>query len=46
MVVLAGVFGLAAVFVAQMWLSRQDALRSKAMKADTKPSATRKVVVA
>ena len=46
MVVLAGVFGLAAVFVAQMWLSRQDALRSKAMKADTRPSATRKVVVA
>lgn len=46
MVVLAGVFGLAAVFVAQMWLSRQDALRSKAMKVDTKPAATRKVVVA
>lgn len=46
MVVLAGVFGLAAVFVAQMWLSRQDALRSKAMKVETKPVATRKVVVA
>jgi pilus assembly protein CpaB len=46
MVVLAGVFGLAAVFVAQMWLSRQDALRSKAMKVDTKPAATRKIVVA
>jgi pilus assembly protein CpaB len=46
MVVLAGVFGLAAVFVAQMWLSRQDALRSKAMKVETKPAATRKVVVA
>src|SRR6185312_1742512 len=46
MVVLAGVFGLAAVFVAQMWLSRQDALRSKAMKVDTKPAASRKVVVA
>lgn len=46
MVVLAGVFGLAAVFVAQMWLSHQDALRSKAMKVETKPSATRKVVVA
>ena len=46
MVVLAGVFGLAAVFVAQMWLSHQDALRSKAMKVDTKPAATRKIVVA
>ncbi|HVT56003.1 MAG TPA: Flp pilus assembly protein CpaB, partial [Xanthobacteraceae bacterium] len=46
MVVLAGVFGLAAVFVAQMWLSHQDALRSKAMKVETKPAATRKVVVA
>ncbi len=46
MVVLAGVFGLAAVFVAQMWLSHQDALRSKAMKTETKPAATRKVVVA
>jgi len=46
MVVLAGVFGLAAVFVAQMWLSRQYALRSKAMKVDTKPAASRKVVVA
>jgi len=46
MVVLAGVFGLAAVFVAQMWLSHQDALRSKAVKAEVKPAATRKVVVA
>jgi pilus assembly protein CpaB len=46
MVVLAGVFGLAAVFVAQMWLSRQEALRSKAMHAEPKPAATRKVVVA
>lgn len=46
MVVLAGVFGLAAVFVAQMWLSRQDALRSKAMKVETKSASSRKVVVA
>jgi pilus assembly protein CpaB len=46
MVVLAGVFGLAAVFVAQMWLSHQDALRSKAMKVETKPAASRKIVVA
>jgi pilus assembly protein CpaB len=46
MVVLAGVFGLAAVFVAQMWLSHQDALRSKAVKTEAKHTATRKIVVA
>lgn len=45
MVVLAGVFGLAAVFVAQMWLSRQEALRSKA-HVETKSAVTRKIVVA
>jgi pilus assembly protein CpaB len=46
MVVLAGVFGLAAVFVAQMWLSRQEALRSKSMHVETKAAAMRKIVVA
>jgi len=46
MVVLAGVFGLLAVFVAQMWLNRQDELRSKSMRVDTKPTASRMVVVA
>lgn len=46
MVVLAGVFGLLAVFVAQMWLSRQDELRSKNMRVETKPLSTRTVVVA
>lgn len=46
MVVLAGVFGLAAVFVAQLWLSRQDAMRSKQMHVETKPAATRMIVVA
>ncbi len=46
MVVLAGVFGLLAVFVAQMWLSRQDEMRSKSMHSDAKPPAMRTVVVA
>lgn len=46
MVVLAGVFGLAAVFVAQMWLSRQDAMRSKQMHVEAKAVATRTIVVA
>jgi pilus assembly protein CpaB len=46
MVVLAGVFGLLAVFVAQMWLNRQDELRSKNMRVETKPVASRTVVVA
>jgi pilus assembly protein CpaB len=46
MVVLAGVFGLLAVFVAQMWLNRQDEMRSKNMRAETKPVTSRMVVVA
>jgi pilus assembly protein CpaB len=46
MVVLAGVFGLAAVFVAQMWLSRQDEMRSRKMHVETKAAATRTIVVA
>jgi len=46
MVVLAGVFGLLAVFVAQMWLNRQDELRSKSMRVETKPVSSRSVVVA
>jgi pilus assembly protein CpaB len=47
MVVLAGVFGLLAVFVAQAWLSRQDEqLRLKSALNQPKPAATRTVVVA
>jgi pilus assembly protein CpaB len=43
--VLAGVFGLAAVFVAQIWLSRQQAM-NKPVQVEAKPVGTRKVVVA
>lgn len=47
MIVLAGVFGLLAVFVAQAWLSRQDEqLRLKSELNQPKPAATRMVVVA
>jgi len=47
MVVLAGVFGLLAVFVAQAWLNRQDEqLRLKNALNQPKPAATRTVVVA
>jgi pilus assembly protein CpaB len=47
MIVLAGVFGLLAVFVAQAWLSRQDEqLRLKSALNQPKPAATRMVVVA
>lgn len=47
MIVLAGVFGLLAVFVAQAWLSRQDEqLRLKSALNQPKPTATRMVVVA
>lgn len=47
MVVLAGVFGLLAVFVAQAWLNRQDEqLRLKNALNQPQPAATRTVVVA
>jgi pilus assembly protein CpaB len=47
MIVLAGVFGLLAVFVAQAWLSRQDEqLRLQSALNQPKPTATRMVVVA
>ena len=47
MVVLAGVFGLLAVFVAQAWLNRQDEqLRLKNAVVQPQPTATRTVVVA
>ena len=47
MIVLAGVFGLLAVFVAQAWLNRQDEqLRLKSALNQPKPAATQKVVVA
>jgi pilus assembly protein CpaB len=47
MVVLAGVFGLLAVFVAQAWLNRQDEqLRLKSALDQPRPAATRTVVVA
>jgi len=47
MVVLAGVFGLLAVFVAQAWLNRQDEqLRLKNAMNQPAPAATRTIVVA
>jgi pilus assembly protein CpaB len=47
MIVLAGVFGLLAVFVAQAWLSRQDEqMRLKSALNQPQPTATRMVVVA
>jgi pilus assembly protein CpaB len=47
MIVLAGVFGLLAVFVAQAWLNRQDEqMRLKSALNQPKPEATRTVVVA
>jgi pilus assembly protein CpaB len=47
MVVLAGVFGLLAVFVAQAWLNRQDEqLRLKNAMNQPGPAATRTIVVA
>jgi pilus assembly protein CpaB len=47
MIVLAGVFGLLAVFVAQAWLSRQDEqMRLRSALNQPQPTATRMVVVA
>jgi pilus assembly protein CpaB len=47
MIVLAGVFGLLAVFVAQAWMNRQDEqMRLKSALNQPKPEATRTVVVA
>src|ERR1700687_5384129 len=47
MIVLAGVFGLLAVFVAQAWLSRRDEqMRLRSALNQTQPTATRMVVVA
>jgi pilus assembly protein CpaB len=47
MIVLAGVFGLLAVFVAQAWMNRQDEqMRLKSALNQPKPAATRMVVVA
>jgi pilus assembly protein CpaB len=47
MIVLAGVFGLLAVFVAQAWLSRQDEqMRLRSALSQPQPTATRMVVVA
>ena len=46
MIAVAVVFGVLAVFVAQTWLNRQDALRMRNLDAQRKPVATRTVVVA
>jgi pilus assembly protein CpaB len=46
MIGFAVVFGLLAVFIAQVWLNNQAAMRAKSMQADTKPVATQTIVVA
>ena len=46
MIAVAAVFGVLAVFLAQSWLNRQADLRMKSLQANTKPVATRAVVVA
>jgi pilus assembly protein CpaB len=46
MICFAVVFGLLAVFIAQVWLNNQAAMRAKSMEADKKPVATQTIVVA
>jgi pilus assembly protein CpaB len=46
MIAVAAVFGLLAVFLAQVWLNRQDSLRMRNLESRSKPVATRVVVVA
>ncbi len=46
MIGFAVVFGLLAVFIAQVWLNNQAAMRAKSMQAETKPVATQTIVVA
>ncbi|HZQ12793.1 MAG TPA: Flp pilus assembly protein CpaB [Pseudolabrys sp.] len=46
MIGFAVVFGLLAVFIAQVWLNNQAAMRAKSMEADKKPLATQTIVVA
>jgi pilus assembly protein CpaB len=46
MIGFAVVFGLLAVFVAQVWLNNQAAMRARSMQADVKPVATQTIVVA
>lgn len=46
MIAMAVVFGVLAVFSAQLWLNRQTNLRMKSLEANTKSVATRTVVVA
>jgi pilus assembly protein CpaB len=46
MIGFAVVFGLLAVFIAQVWLNNQAAMRAKNMQSDMKPVATQTIVVA
>jgi pilus assembly protein CpaB len=46
MIGFAVVFGLLAVFIAQVWLNDQAAMRAKSMQSDLKPVATQTIVVA
>jgi pilus assembly protein CpaB len=46
MIGFAVVFGLLAVFIAQVWLNNQADMRAKNMQANTKPVATQTIVVA
>jgi pilus assembly protein CpaB len=46
MIGFAVVFGLLAVFIAQVWLNNQAAMRAKSMQSDVKPAATQTIVVA
>jgi pilus assembly protein CpaB len=46
MIGFAVVFGLLAVFIAQVWLNDQAAMRAKSLQADKKPLATQTIVVA
>lgn len=46
MIAVAAVFGLLAVFLAQVWLNRQDSLRMRNLESRSKPVSTRVVVVA
>jgi pilus assembly protein CpaB len=46
MIGFAVVFGLLAVFIAQVWLNNQADMRAKSMRANSKPVATQTIVVA
>jgi pilus assembly protein CpaB len=46
MIGFAVVFGLLAVFIAQVWLNNHAAMRAKSMQSDVKPAATQTIVVA